>query len=288
MLPSYPQTEPLTLALRPLLHPLFAELQSGISEYTFANIFLFRATHHYAVSRLPDQSLILLGRDKDLPFVMFPFALPDRPLLDQVLEDLGMIKGVSRQQAEVLGGLGYQVVEDRNNFDYLYHRQDLALLAGRNYHKKRNLIKSFTQSYDCIGRPLDRQTRDHALQVLATWSEHSEGPGDSEAAREALVHLEELELCGTVFYIADLPVAYVLGEPLSGGSSYVIHFEKAVPGYKGLYQFVNQAFATQLPATCSTINREQDLGNPGLRQAKLSYFPAGFVEKFRVFSTRSR
>ena len=48
----------------------------------------------------------------------------------------------------------------------------------------------------------------------------------------------------------------------------------------------NQAFAALLPVTCTTINREQDLGDPGLRQAKLSYFPVGFVEKFKVLSSR--
>ena len=54
-------------------------------------------------------------------------------------------------------------------------------------------------------------------------------------------------------------------------------------GYKGLYQFINQSFAAILPEDYQTINREQDLGDPGLRQAKLSYRPSSFVEKFRVF-----
>jgi hypothetical protein len=93
-----------------------------------------------------------------------------------------------------------------------------------------------------------------------------------------------LQLCGGIYYVETRPVAYVLGEELAGGASFVIHFEKAVRGYKGLYQFINQSFAAILPDVYQTINREQDLGEPGLRQAKLSYNPAGFIEKFKVYA----
>jgi hypothetical protein len=78
------------------------------------------------------------------------------------------------------------------------------------------------------------------------------------------------------------PAAYVLGEELARGRMYAIHFEKALSEYKGLYQFVNRSFAAILPETYELINREQDLGDPGLRQAKLSYRPVDFVRKYTV------
>jgi hypothetical protein len=67
------------------------------------------------------------------------------------------------------------------------------------------------------------------------------------------------------------------------GKSFAIHFEKALSGYKGLWQFINQAFASILPETYETINREQDLGEEGLRSAKMSYHPIGFVKKYRAY-----
>jgi len=51
---------------------------------------------------------------------------------------------------------------------------------------------------------------------------------------------------------------------------------------KGLYQVINMDFARSLPASCTTLNREQDLGDPGLRQAKLTYRPMAFLKKFRA------
>ena len=281
MLPIYPESAALTLELRPLLHPLFQQLRDGISEFTFANLYLFRTAHSYTLSSLSDGTIVILGRDATIPFFMLPFGLPGQPLLDTLFRAHGMLKCASKAQATILAQQGYRVIEDRDNFDYLYRRQDLAHLGGRNYHKKRNLIKAFTSTHAFAAKPLRQEFRDDALRVLADWRAAAGEPGDYDAAREALEQMEPLQLCGGIYYVASRPVAYVLGEELAG-ASFVIHFEKAVAGYKGLYQFINQSFASILPEDYGTINREQDLGDAGLRQAKLSYLPMGFVEKFKV------
>jgi hypothetical protein len=278
----YPESTPLTLDLRPQLHPLLQRLTEGISEFTFANLYLFRTTHHFAVATLAVGTIAVLGRDGDTPFFMLPFNLPGPALLAALFHDQGMMKCASRTQATILEHMGYLITQDRNNFDYLYRRQDLALLGGRRYHNKRNLIKAFTSTHAFAAQPLRQEFRDDALRVLDEWRAGANGPGDYEAAREALELMEPLQLCGGIYYVQSQPVAFVLGEELAGGVSFVIHFEKAVAGYKGLYQYINQSFAAILPEDYATINREQDLGDEGLRQAKLSYIPAGFIEKFKV------
>ena len=283
MLPTYPATIELTLDLRPLLHPLFQELTEGISEFTFANIYLFRRTHLYTLAALADATVVILGRDHDTPFFMLPFGFPEQPLLEQMFRDHGMMKCASKEQAELLAKGGYRVQADRDNFDYLYRRQDLAELGGRNYHKKRNLIKAFVNSHPYTALPLRAEYRHDALNILEAWRTENHQTGDYEAAREALDLMEELQLCGGIYYVESRPVAYALGEELAGGASFVVYFEKAVSGYKGLYQFINQSFASILPESYETINREQDLGEEGLRHAKLSYKPTGFVEKFKIY-----
>jgi Uncharacterized conserved protein len=283
MLPDYPGSSPLTIELRPLLHPLFRQLREGISEFTFANLYLFRDTHQYRVSALNDGTIVLLGNNDGAAFFALPFTLPSPALLTSLFQDHGMLKCASATQATFLAQQGYRIEEDRNNFDYLYRRLDLALLGGRNYHKKRNLIKAFTRAHSFVAKPLHAELREDALLVLEDWRQNAERPGDYKATREAIELIEPLHLCGGIYYVESRPTAFVLGEELAGGASYAIHFEKAVPGYKGLYQFINQSFAAVLPEKYVTINREQDLGDPGLRQAKMSYRPAGFVKKFRVY-----
>ncbi|MBF0243233.1 MAG: DUF2156 domain-containing protein [Desulfamplus sp.] len=296
MLPVYPQTVEIHIGFRELLHPMFQKLPDGISEFTFANLYLFRDPHKYKIGKIDSkselESFIITGCDRVSPylsesFFMLPFSIPQKPLLDALFKEHITLKCVSEAQADIFMSIGgYEVFEDRNNFDYLYKRENLAELPGRHYHKKRNLIKAFVNNHNYEGRPLLEEYIPDALKILDKWRENrlinGDEEGDYTAAKEALEKSEELQLCGGIYYVEDEPVAYSLGEELARGKSFVIHFEKAVSGYKGLWQFVNQAFASIVTEHYETINREQDLGDEGLRHAKLSYHPTGFVKKYKI------
>ncbi len=281
-IPQYPESATLSLDQRQALHPLLQQLPDGISEFTFANLYLFRKNHNYRISKIDNDTLVIQGKDGENSFFMLPFALPSPEALQTLFADLVSMKCVSEERAKILSQQDYTVTEDRDNFDYLYLRQDLSELAGRKFHKKRNLIKAFISNNAYEGRPLLEELKDDAFSVLEEWRSGRQDQGDYEAAKEALELSEELQLCGGIYYVEGKPVAYSLGEELSCGHSFVIHFEKAVGTYKGIWQFVNQAFASILPEQYETINREQDLGNAGLKKAKSSYNPIGFIRKYRA------
>ncbi|GBD94076.1 hypothetical protein BMS3Abin05_01673 [bacterium BMS3Abin05] len=283
MIYDYPKFSEISLDDRDVLHPLFQRLDEGISEFTFANIYLFRKNHHYKISRIRDDLYLITGHDNGEPFFILPFGLPEPEMLQKLFLEFHGMKIVSENQAKLLTRLGYSVKEDRDNFDYLYTRTDLAGLPGRKFSKKRNLVKLFVNNHNYRACPLFDSYREDALSILEKWCRDRDDIGDCDAAREALEKMQTLQLCGTIYYVDDQPVAFTLGEELVKETSYVIHFEKAVGNYKGLYQFINKAFASMLPECYKTINREQDLGNEGLRHAKMSYKPIGFIKKYRCF-----
>jgi hypothetical protein len=74
---------------------------------------------------------------------------------------------------------------------------------------------------------------------------------------------------------------FAIGERLNRDTA-VCHFEKTDPFMEGLAQLVNREFAARFFTDCTYINREQDLGEPGLRSAKLSYHPVELVRKYRA------
>ena len=286
IIPKYPDSAEISIDMRSVLHPKFQALAEGISEFTFANIYLFRRTHNYRISRLKNGLFAITGSDNENPFFMLPFGLPEENIVRELFDNYHTMKAATARQAEKLEKMGYSTGEDRDSFDYLYSLEDLVNLTGRKFHKKKNLLNIFVKNNECQAKPLLEEYRDDALYVLQQWNNQHSGPNDSLAAREALEKMWLLQLCGGVFYIDGRPAAYCLGEELALGESFVIHFEKAVLGedLKGIYQYINQAFASILPEKYKTVNREQDLGDPGLRRAKTSYRPVDFVKKYKVKS----
>jgi len=278
----WPADSDVDIALRPILLPCFTALKTGISEFTFANIYLFRKVHQYRVTDLGQGLFMIMGRDGEDDFFMLPFSLPESTRLGKLFESFSFMKNASPAQAATLGAMGYHVIEDKDNFDYLYLREGLATLDGRKFHRKRNRVRGFMAKYDCTARPLSTHTLAHARSVLDGWRAANGADGDYGPAIDALSHFEELCLMGYVYYVAGRPVAYAMGEALHG-EYFAVHFEKGIPGYAGLLQFVNQNFAKSLPEKYRFINREQDLGIEGLRKAKLSYRPDGFIKKYRIY-----
>mgnify|MGYP006287389549 CR=1 FL=1 len=289
-IPTYPDAVPIELSLRQHLYPRLSLLPDGVSEFTFAGLYLFRNTYQYRLSRLPDDLLLITGTRHGKRFFMLPCGLPsDQDLLRDLFDHYDYLKGLSERNADAgwvrLEEMGLTVHEDRDNFDYLYLRDDLANLPGKKFHKKRNHVNAFINNYRFDEQSLVARHIPDALSILEEWYRDREDKADYPAAREALERFEELELKGYIVYVEDNPVAYTIGEPLMKGRCFVVHFEKAIDGYRVVYQFINKAFAAMLPKHYRWINREQDLGDEGLRQSKMTYRPSGFVKKYRVDRT---
>ena len=285
-IPTYPDFAPISLEMRKDLYPALNLLADGISEFNFSNLYLFRKTYGYRVSRVPGKTLVIEGTKHGSSFFYVPCALPDKTTLDELMKSHDYLKNLSETQCVAhrveLEQSGYRVEEDRDNFDYLYWRSDLAELSGKAYHKKRNLVNAFLNSYSYEQKPLSKENVPDAVAVLDDWRAQKGEEGDYAAAREALDLYEELGMRGCVYYVAGEPAGWCLGEPLAKAKMFAVHFEKGRESYKGIYQFINQAFAAALPAYFKSVNREQDLGDEGLRQAKMTYRPYGFVKKYRV------
>ena len=287
-IPAYPGFRPLEITDKAMFDEYFCQLQPNVSEFTFANLFLFRKAHNYRLTRVGN-SAVVMGNGYDAKEYFLA------PLGGNVAAALAALFGAGLTlygadgafMSAYLNGTDLNISEDRDSFDYLYRREDLAMLPGNRFHKKRNRISYFEARHEYMAEQFAPHHLEGCLELLSLWKKTASVDGDSmselegDAAKEALQTMEILGLEGMVISVGGVVKAFALGERLNSRTA-VCHFEKTYPFMEGLSQLVNREFSARLFTDCRFINREQDLGLTGLRNAKLSYHPVELVKKYRV------
>jgi len=172
----------------------------------------------------------------------------------------------------------------RDYADYIYSRSALAELKGKYYQPKRNHVNKFVKEHVYRYTMLTPEMLPQCLELESHWCmEHDYVVQASmKAERRALTynihHYEELGLLGGAIWVGDKMLAFTFGSPVNE-TTFATHVEKATMKIDGTYSIINKEFAAHLPEQYLYINREEDLGLPGLRQAKLSYHPDILLEK---------
>lgn len=184
----------------------------------------------------------------------------------------------------------FNITAERDNFDYVYLAQDLINLSGRKFHSKKNHLNAFKKEYpDAKYLPITEEIIPKCREELNSWYENHKrnNPDDpficyeQAAIHEIFDHFDKFKLKGGAILLNDKVVAFTFGEKLNSDTA-VIHVEKADPTIRGIYAAINQKFVENEWSDMIYINREEDMGIEGLRQAKESYRPIKLIEKFNA------
>ncbi len=177
--------------------------------------------------------------------------------------------------------------ERRESFDYIYNSQDLGTLKGRKYSKKKNRINNFNKLYDYTYEKITSENIEEVIKFQEGWCQTRECYSipvlynENLGIMNILHNFDKLDIIGAVIKIDGNIIAYSLGEILNDEYA-VIHIEKGLNNYTGSYQMINYLFAQNEFAKCKYINREDDFGDEGLREAKESYHPAFLLKKYEI------
>ena len=178
----------------------------------------------------------------------------------------------------------FEVSDDRAWADYVYEIDSLVKLSGKKLAKKKNLISQFIRAYpDYQVLPVTNDKLDALLRFTYKWKRERSAEGiylttELKAIENTLAMWDILPCEGIIICLHDKIAAYSIFSPQTPDMADE-HFEKFDPDKKGSAQIVNWETARHLQNRYKYLNREQDLGMEGLRQAKLSYQPA-FLVKF--------
>lgn len=180
---------------------------------------------------------------------------------------------------------------DRAYTDYIYKRENLETLSGKQLQPKRNHANRFFRSYpDAIFRPLEQRDVPACLSLMKQWSATHNDDKDRHthesefrSAETVFRHWDKLEALGGVMEVEGRIVAFTYGAPINY-DTFDVCIEKADTSYEGIYAAINREFVRTLPERFVLINREEDLGIEGLRRAKTSYHPYLLLHKYTVMA----
>ena len=251
-------------------------------DVSFVNTYLWRDRYDIQIAFSGDAYFKCYREDSRITGYCMPMTRGDnRTAIEKILEDaeergitprIGLLSDRNVGIIRRLFGETVEITPERDSFDYIYERENLAALKGKNYHSKRNHISRFFRSYDdVVTEEICRNNYADVLNIAARWHAESESDtGEFDIIRDALENFEALGLFGIILYVNDKPIAFSIGSRINDEVCDV-NFEKAVE-IDEAYAVINNEFARHFDSF-KYINREEDLGLEGLRKSKLSYHP---------------
>lgn len=291
----------ITIDKKELLESYLNRKCSQNSEFTFTNLFMWRKSYDMRYTIINDMLCIMPQHEGGPRSGTFPIGWKGedgtekdiRPVIEAMLdffEKNGQEPLIRLYDDDAVQKLvetfpgKFLITEDINYFDYVYDIEQLTKLSGKKFHTKKNHVNKFKKLYNYTYARMTPADRPECIALFDTWYQNKkeEIPGideEREAVMELFQNWEQLSVVGGCIRVDGEMVAFSFGEPLCK-KMVVIHLEHANTDYEGAFAMMNQQFLEHEWQDYQLVNREEDMGLPGMRKAKESYRPVMMVKKY--------
>jgi hypothetical protein len=286
--------------------PFFSAQQYTLCGYALSSIIAWSNEEYQPFGAFRDDALIVAAEFAtkcENRHLILPIS-PKREYQPEELFDLALELGYStfwfvpedyieRQGREQLTRY-FSIVPHEAYDDYVFRTEDLAFLKGNKYSKKRNLINQFEREFDANGNvqveAMGPANADECLAFLEQWCAERDGCDgavntdlacEKQAAITTIENLEQMELKGILVRLDNVVSAFGISSALTQDMA-TLQYEKAFSGVKGLYQYLDRECARRLFEGFTYINKESNMGMPGIAKSKRSYYPAMMVKAYKL------
>jgi hypothetical protein len=287
---------PVTLQERDLFRNHYEKYQQVHSDNTFTNMICWNHFANYTFAHCGDNIIISSTIDGKTRFRM-PIGPRDGDLLGDLFS-LAVREGEEEFPLAILDPGNESWIRElypdiplhpqHQYFEYVYRASDLALLTGRPYLNIRHQLNRFRRNCSPIVEQINDKNLKEVHEFLVEWCEWKDCVGEpileneKEAVFYAIDHFTVLGINGLAIRVAGKIGAISLFERLNSDTA-LVHFEKGLPDCEGIYKAINAETAKSLiDEGYRFINRESDMGVPGLREAKMRYHPDHMVEVYFI------
>ena len=230
---------------------------------------------------------------------LYPAGTGDvRQTLEELMQDAKargekfILRGVTDDRKELLSSLfpgKFTFTAYRDSFDYIYTVEELTELHGKKLQSKRNHCNRFEQDHPDFRTEI--VTQDNiglCREMVKKWYEVHEWNEQIEQEKTAISRAFDCfassHMDGLMLIDQGEVIAFSIGARMNE-QYYDVCFEKAYSAINGAYAMINREFSRMIAEKYPEVrflNREDDMGEPGLRKAKESYQPTLLLEKFNA------
>ncbi len=285
---------PLSPHDREAVLPFLRRAPSFGTEYNFCNM-LFWA-RFYGEICITGSFVTQMNRHDDALWYLFPACIGDvREALETIMADCRergthlRLYGIGAQAKEALDTFfpgRFVCTQIRSAADYIYSLPAMCTLQGRKLQSKRNFCNRFEKEHpNWRTEPVTGQNLSLCRTIYESWGTGHDIVRGLQGERQALTtcfdHFEKLGMDGLLLFDGDSPLAFTIGSR-TNSQAFDVHFEKAPADVPGAYPMICREFSRYLAQKYPELlylNREDDMGEENLRQAKLAYHPAFLLEK---------
>ncbi len=281
---NMPGLKPLTVADTLMLREYLGKYPRDHCDYTIANLIVWGQIYHNHYLIFKERLVIF---NPQYEYILFPVGEYLSP--SELVELVQLFKEHFKDAELILLPEEYiqaypeinehfELHEDRDWADYIYSTDSMVNLSGKKLAKKKNLISQFKRAYpEYKVMKITEDRLDVILKFTHKWRRERNAEGiylmtEIKAIENTLQAWNKLPVEGIIVCLHYKIVAYSIFSPQSAEMA-TVHFEKFDPDKKGSAQVITWETAKYLQGRYKWINREQDIGLAGLRQAKLSYVP---------------
>jgi len=285
---------PVTLETKKDFDQVYSKYPPVHSDYVFTTLVSWSDYAHYSYV-LVDDAIIIKTCIDDMVYFRPPLGKYSKETFDELIK-LAKKEGSGRPLTMITEGVKQWIEKEYpiSSFhphpefaDYVYKSSDLATLEGSKYRKIRNRLNKFKKHFDYQVVTVSLENMDEVKRFLKRWCIWRECEDDpllsyeKNAVMYSMNNIEELGLSGIAIRVNDHIEAISIFEQMNK-ETVVVHFEKGSPYYDGIYKAVNMETARIVQKDALYINRESDMGNPGLRKAKESYRPDHMIPVYHL------
>ena len=181
--------------------------------------------------------------------------------------------GITEAMKNLLDFDDFLCLVDDKLAEYIYDPKAFIEMKGQAYHRKRNLIAQFKKKYPYTFERYQNDMKNDVSDFINRYKEQGGAVDDLDAFYKTVSLLEKgLDY---QFYVlkVDEKVVGLSISIITKNNIGIILFEKADTHYIGSYQMLAYLMALTVLSDARYINRQEDVGLPELRRAKLSNNP---------------